>query len=429
MALSLAVSIRQQGFSTQWDFQVYYAAGVMVRQHTSPHLYDRPVPALDPIMRLTSPETPFAQAAARGGIENVLTYVYPPLLADLIVPVTFLNEHWAAIAWRISNTALVLLSAWLLGGLLGLGLRTRALLFLAIFFLTPVSEAISWGQIGIALLVCWVGGIVLNAKGYPRASALLLALGTAIKLTPLLAVFPMLLWGEWKWLRWYAAGVAATVGIVLLCNGLVPLEAYFHQVLPAMSAGVANFQNKTFSSALQLMALGADGRDVMKMGELMWDNASAPARVAAPGWTILAAKGITTSALALVLWLIHRLGNALSMAQRAWVFSAVATLSIALSPVSWRHSYCIAIPLLVLSWHDALNRRVSSFELLLLGLFSLETSSFFIEQHVDLVLHGATVGICAGLVPLFSLAFVIYELIRLRSLAARPETSSQPSPA
>lgn len=297
--------------------------------------------------------------------------------------------------------------------MLGYRWRLILLLFAAIFFFSPVAESIHWGQIGIVLLTCWTAGIVLYSKGHLRTSALLLALATSIKLTPLLAVFPMLLWGEWKWLRWYAAGTAACLAIVLASNGTASLAAYFLHVLPAMATGVANFQNKSVSSALQLATLARHGGDVLGAGSLLWDNDSAPPRAIAPGWVFLLAKAICAAATLFVMWLVWRLGRGIRVAQRIWVLAAVATLSISLSPVAWRHSYCMAVPLLVLVWHDAWQRAVPAFELLLIGLFSIEVSSFFFEALAAHTVHGVFLGATVAALPVFSVALVIYQLLSM----------------
>jgi hypothetical protein len=421
MLLSFSIAVRQQGFSVSPDFQVYYAAGLVVSHHAGAHLYDRPVLSLDPVMRFTSPETPFARVAASRGIEPVLTYVYPPLLADLMMPLSLLPDLPAVITWRVFNTALLLACAWLLGWLLDWKSRSRLLLFAAMFFFGPAAESIHWGQIGIVLLFCWTAGIVLYAKGYRRTSALALALATSIKLTPLMVVFPLLLWGEWAWLGWYGGALAAGLGAVLVCNGPAPLAAYFLHVLPAMATGVANFENKSISSAMQLVALARHGADVMTAGSLLWDNASSPPRPAVAGWILLPAKGLCAGSLALVLGLILRLGRGIVMARRAWVLAAVATLSIALSPVSWRHSYCVALPLLVLAWHDAFRRTVSGMELALLGLFSIEVGSFYLESFIGRVNHGMVLGASVAAVPVLSVALVAYELLRMRRESGQPQ--------
>ncbi len=413
MLLSFAVSIRQQGFSVQADYQVYYAAGMVVHQHLGAHLYERPDPKLDPVLRLTSPGTVFARVAASRGIVPVPTYIYPPLLADLMVPISLIPDLPSTLLWRAFNTALIGCCALLLGSYLELSRRLICALFFAIFFFTPVAESIVWGQIGIVLLACWTAGIVLYAGGRHRSSALLLALATAIKLTPLLAFAPLLLWREWRWLRWYTLGLAATVAFVLVCNGPGPLQEYFVRVLPAMSNGVPNLQNKTLPSALQLTVMAHRGADLALTNVSLLDDDSAPPRPSAPAWTVQLAKLACAALLGALLLLVLRLGRRISIVQRAEILAALCAVSVSLSPVAWRHSYCMEVPLLVFAWHRALTRRINGWELALLGLFSVEAGSFLLESIVKRLTHGALLQATPAALPLLSVAFVAYRLLQM----------------
>ncbi len=162
------------------DFEVYDTAATLVHEHQSVHLYDDADTGADPQLKIASPNTVFAQTASRLGVPKVRLYVYPPLLADLVVPFTFLPLATASKLWLLTNFAALLAIAFLMLKVLQLPWRSTGAVavLLALLALFSTSECLVWGQITIFLLLLWTCGIYFYLRGWFAASGFVFALAT-----------------------------------------------------------------------------------------------------------------------------------------------------------------------------------------------------------------------------------------------------------
>ena len=117
------------------DFLVYYTAASLVRSNLSPHIYDDADTGVDPQLRSASENTCLATAARARGIDKVMLYVYPPTLADLLVPLSFLPAPAAVIAWTLVNLIALLCVAFLLARMIGIHFISTGGLAVAAFCL------------------------------------------------------------------------------------------------------------------------------------------------------------------------------------------------------------------------------------------------------------------------------------------------------
>ena len=69
-------------------------------------------------------------------------------------------------------------------------------------------------------------------------------------------MLPILLWRDWRWLRWFAGALAIGVFAMCLINGPEVALFYLTHVLPPMSGGIADIQNKSIASAVGLLLHG-----------------------------------------------------------------------------------------------------------------------------------------------------------------------------
>lgn len=339
LALCLAASVcelRQRAYlapAAQSDFDIYYTAAQMVRAHDNLHLYDGiGSPAFFQLHPMDDTE-PFARMAHRHGIPHVLYYNYPPLLADALLPLTPLSIDRADRLWRLASLAAILLACALIVLLLGRPLFSAAGLatVAGIFFFAPLWQGLHYGQITAVLCLVWCAGILLYVRGALRASALILALGVLLKITPLIVLVPVLIWRDWRWLRWFAAWIALCVLVMACVNSPAALSYYVLHAMPAMSAGLANFQSKTISSAVGLLC-GIRG--------LVASRAVA-----------LLGKLLSVAALVLAAALAFRSRSDAAPQRRACVLAAFALLSICAAPIAWLDTYIIGCILLALLWN------------------------------------------------------------------------------
>jgi hypothetical protein len=399
LLLCLVMTAHQLRRPTLADFQVYETASVLLVHHQRSHIYDDADTGVDPQIRFSSPDTVFARTAQRDGISRVRLYVYPPILADLITPLALLPLRVAGELWLVLNFAALLLTVWITSRLIALPLMSYGTLALTIglFSLFATGMGLIWGQVTILLVLLWAIGMYAYAQDRKGISAFALALATAIKLTPLMIVVPFVFWGDWKWLRDYVGSFAVLIAAMFVCNGASVID-YVTHVMPSMSAGVPNLENKSLVSSVELVYAAMHG------GAVRFETMAVPHSMAAVAKAVALLAGIA------VLYVAARAGRRLSMAGRMLTFALIALVSTCISPVSWKHAYVVEFLPLALLWADALRRKSSFGQLALLTLCSIELGSFFFDSIAAKLLHGLPLALESFFAPLCGIVLALYFL-------------------
>jgi len=166
---------------------------------------------------------------ARGfsGDAGVPPYIYPPLLAALLQPLTLLSHKTAALVFSGFSLAALTLLGLALSRLVGRR-GVEPLVFLGLMLWGPVQTTFHAGQVSIILafllsLAAWA----VTARRHRLAG---LALGTAIvlKAFPVVLVAWLVLRRSWKVLAWTCAGAAAAV----FCSSLfIDPELYWEYLI------------------------------------------------------------------------------------------------------------------------------------------------------------------------------------------------------
>jgi alpha-1,2-mannosyltransferase len=131
-------------------------------------------------------------------------YLYPPLLAELLIPLAVLPLKLAAYLWFVINAFALGAAAWLsailvaesVGGLRAKdGAERRSFLISSLVALGSTLvlcrfalDNFSLGQVNPLVAFFCVGHVYLYSKGRRTASAFLFALAAAIKLTPMVFI-------------------------------------------------------------------------------------------------------------------------------------------------------------------------------------------------------------------------------------------------
>ena len=394
------------------DFQVYLTAAQLVRAHNSAGLYDEGANGQDPQLRYATPSSPFAKTALAKGISGVRLYLYPPALADALVPLAYLSLNHACDAWMALNVLGLLLAAIFLTRLVGARIFSQQSLTitLCLFVFRPNLTAFHVGQVSLLLLLLWAMGIFFCKENSPRTSALMFALATVIKLTPLLVIVPLLLWKEYKWVRWYAIFLAASIVTMLALNGPATLGEYALHVLPSMSGGIASVGNLSLQSAIQVLYVGLTGGNVAQV------FLSVPASIVTVGK--LFALAVLAAAITQLYRLRRHTGPLASPSNRATILSLVAILSVCVAPVSWRHAYSVAFLALLFLWKEALQRGATNAALALLTFTTIEFAFVLDTVAIKLVTvtgstHGVLPALIPALAPVTGLALVFYTLAHM----------------
>ena len=352
------------------------------------------------------------------GLSFVGLYVYPPVLADLLLPLTFLSLPAATHLWLGINVGFLILTAFLLTRLLKLPMLSlgAGLLLLSVLCFTPALQCLVDGQITIFLLLLWAAGLLLYQEDHVEASAVLFALAAAIKLTPALVVLPFLIWRHWRFVRAFALSLLAFILASGWINTPHTLVVYARRVLPAMSGAIPSYANYSLPSATQRLLT------VLRTGTV------APLAADLPASTVLAGRLASISLLLLLLTLLLRARHSIDKRGQVLVLALLGLMAPILSPVSWFHAYATAFVAFVLLWRDCLHPRTGTLFLVLLTAVTLLLGSPVSENLVPFLLftrHNTALACLLQIGQLLAASGVIFY--RLWKLG--PATAGMPQGA
>ncbi len=359
------------------DFVVYFFAGQTVHDAPRGELY---AGAFDgnPQLKDAPVNSPLAVKARTAGFPSVMMYLYPPLAADLFVPLWRLSPSAASVVWRLINLALVLLSCGILARMLAMRIMSAefVVLMVAAYSFFPIVEAIDVGQVTILMLLLWAVGVAAYGEGAMAVSACAIALATVLKVTPLLIVPLMLIWWERRWLVTYAAAVGALVLAMGTYNGWHTLRESV-TVLAAMGGGISWLDNKCIASLIEAMYFRRYfAHDVVT---------SLP-----PALTVVS-KVASLGFYAWCLYLVWRQRKVSTRAQRATLMAVFALVVLLSAPVTWRHGYAIALLPLTLLWAQALRERNAGLRTWLLTFATVSIGTVFFDVvaaiHIPAILR------------------------------------------
>ena len=202
-------------FPTHEDVRIYYVAAQAGLRYGWSTIYDIPT--------LRSLSTGFA--GGQTNIDSSATYISPPLLAWLFVPLTTLSEPSAYALWvAVSLAALIWM--WHISAPCS-GLARVALLLLALA-LWPVLDAFYRGQPVLVLLALVAGAWWLTDRDRPLAAGVALAFATALKpqvvyLVPL----ALLVSGRYRVVLGWVTACAALAIVFVVSLGQAGLESWW----------------------------------------------------------------------------------------------------------------------------------------------------------------------------------------------------------
>ena len=351
------------------SFSVYYTAACLVRSNMNLHLYDGVERNVNPQLIVANPTTTFARTASAHGIPRVMLYLYPPTIADLLVPLTVFSPAVAFIVWDMLNLAMILAASVMLTQMLRIrspGWAGLVAVFLVCF--RPTLSCFHFGQVSILLLFLLMAGLSFYAHGRKNMAGLMFALAAAIKLTPLIVIIPFVAWQDWKILRAIALWIVAIMGALWIVNGSGTLNLYFRLVLPSMSGrnlGAENFgyANRTLGNIFYTFYHYLPGVD----------------RDATPNGLVWAVRLVSLLVIVCAGWLSQvKNEDKLLDDERLGMIAIFLLLSCCVAPFSWLYAWVLSAPTLVMFGKRISEQRSNAVEstLFLLFLLSLLTSKF-----------------------------------------------------
>jgi hypothetical protein len=323
LVLSFSAWLTWSVTTNQWnDFAVYYLSGLLYAQHGSPYTVTRPQ---------------WDRLAAADGITHYAwPYRYPPHTAALVRLLVPLGPRGAEVAWGMASALALIGGALLLGRTLGGGWRTPVSL-LALLLFMPAYHTLQVGQVNafvFAALALALWGLVRHRDWALGAG---IALGAALKITPL-ALLVYLVWQR----RWRAA-FATVAALAALTLVLLPITGVHTYVQYASSA---------FSLTRPELVSVSPGIDTVRafIGRLVLPGNESI--VKDPGADVASAATLVVLILvaiaAALLWRRHREGRQTAALAAPHEFSIVVVLSLIAPFFTYYHQYVLLlVPLMV----------------------------------------------------------------------------------
>jgi hypothetical protein len=357
------------------DFYVYYlAAGAFLRGENAYEISD---PAWDDL------------AAAMGVTNYTRPYRYPPLTAELAVPLTFLPPPVAAALWLALSAVAAVAAAWWLALALDTPYRWALALGGLLCFVPPLTT-LHAGQVNLLLLASLALALWAFARQKPAWLGVALALGTGLKVIPL-ALIGYLLWrGQWR------ALLAAVLAVTLLTLIAGPLVGWDGLVSYGRKAVLLGEPGRLFAQPTNQTFSGFFAR-------LLTDHAAGPAVADKPALaqtlTRVAALGLVLATVAICWPIGDRRG------EFRLEFALILTALQLIPPFTWYHQLALLlIPFVVLA-SEALDARSLRWMLIPLALGYVLTD-----------LHGLLWHYLEGLTLLQSTPF--YSMLMLCGMLA-----------
>jgi Glycosyltransferase family 87 len=402
------------------DFLGFYFAAEVVRDNPHGELY-RGNSDQDPELSVLAPiDSPIYSHAKAAGQSPVSRYLYPPLLADLLIPLTHWSAPAAAAAWRMINLVLIFTSLILLAQMLRIGLATPefALVAACTFFFYPIHESLWSGNVSVVLMALWVVALFAYDKGWVVLSAFALAFATVLKVTPI-AIFPLfVVWKDRRWLAAYFASLLCMISALAAFNGL-PAMRMSWDTLVAMVPGDPKCDVKCIGSLLTWIYFGS----VKGASNLLRSS------IGTSHGLLVAIRILSFAFYAACLFPVWIKRGAMSRSERVFAISIFAVVALCVSPVSWRQAYAMALPALAICWTKALRQRLSMADTNLLAFVTAVLGTLFLDVAATTMPMPEAARIAlSGLWIVLSVGFCLFALWRWNEekawLPAPPAASS-----
>lgn len=209
------------------DFSVYYAAGESLRFSAQAPIYQW--------------QTLAHTIAIHGGCPLLphIRYLYPPLLAIVLAPLTRLPCQMLLLVWHVGNLALLCVATLLFVALLRSwwpaydSRRLAALVILATACWLPLMWGIWLAQVSLIVLTGLVLSLWLIERGHPVLAGVTLALIALIQLLPSVVIVHYALRRQWHVVAGCVVAGLLAISLMLVVVGVPGLLAMFDIFLSA----------------------------------------------------------------------------------------------------------------------------------------------------------------------------------------------------
>jgi len=260
----------------------------------------------------------------------VYPYIYPPLLAQLTLPLAKLSQSAYFRFFYVLNILLTFFGLYLLIDLLELWSSRTILPALFPFILLLVNEplltTIHHGQVNLIVFDAILLSLIFQKKGEPFPAAFFLSLAVFIKIYPILFILPFFSSKRLKYLMAFAANSAALLAVSIAVSGWKPWRDFVRSMLDLFLKKTDSPFTQGFQNSFGNVSL----KGFLTQGFARFHF---PEALVAPVFVVLAA-------LFLILVLAYRKKRPVS-ADPAFASSAFFVLTLVLAPITWSHHFVI----------------------------------------------------------------------------------------
>ena len=178
-----------------------------------------------------------------------VAYIYPPLFALALGPLTPLGLLWAGRVWLLVVHAAFLTSLWLILRVNPeLTPSARRLFLIAAFIFMPVYLTLHFQQVASLWLLLLTATLWAALRDRDRSAGITLALAASLKVVPIFLIPLFARLGRWAIAGWAAVALCAITGLTVLASpGSLD---FFTVVLPRLSLGNANWDNGSINGLI-----------------------------------------------------------------------------------------------------------------------------------------------------------------------------------
>ncbi|MCX6562419.1 MAG: glycosyltransferase family 87 protein [Candidatus Aminicenantes bacterium] len=260
----------------------------------------------------------------------VYPYIYPPLLAQLCLPLTRFSPSTFFLLVFIMNVALTFFNLFLLSRLLELDRRPTILPllfpFALLLFNAPLLTTIDYGQINILVFTATLLYMTFQKKGKPFAAGFFLSLAVFIKIYPILFVLPFIFFKRWKSLAAFIVNSAAMLALSIGVSGAAPWLVFAKSTLSLFFKKPDSPFTRVFQPSFSNVSL----KGFLTQG---FAQLHLPESPVVPLFLL--------AAVLLVLWIFVSPRKREVAADLALEGSLLFILSLVLAPITWTHHYVI----------------------------------------------------------------------------------------
>jgi Glycosyltransferase family 87 len=325
---AIALMAQLPARATSFDFSVYYASALTLREHRDPYTTD-----LDEVGLPLHLE-----------IDPIHFATDPPTFLLLLEPLSLLTVRAAFRLWTVLNLAALVLSIALLLGSSGLPRRTAWAVAALAFLYPPVGEHFFYGQNKIFVLLMLVLTMRWLDCDYDPAAGLMLGIAALLRGMPILMVGYLLVQRRWRAVAWTAIGIAFGAFVTVAALGVPQTMSFAHGL---------RFVTKNRFLALPInISLNAF------ISRLFWYATSASA---SPAVDFIRRLTVTVGQLGLLILTIRATMRIRPGADADWRgYSLWVVTAVLLSPTAWIHYLVLALIPFIMMAAAATRGRAST---------------------------------------------------------------------